>query len=167
MPAIKYRMGAGYAGTVSRPDEAVIEPTLSDATSPVAQYGLAVNLNAASTGVRQVAGTDTAIFGFGVRPYPFQPSSASGFGAAAFGVGGPGAYQAVDVLKSGYILVPINGTAVKGGTVYIWVAASSGNHIQGGAEVAASAGNTIALDAKSYFNGPADASGIGEIAFNL
>jgi hypothetical protein len=167
MPAIKYRMGAGYAGTVSRPDEAVIEPSMSDAVAPVASYGLAVNVNAAGSGVRQVAPADTAIFGFAVRPYPFQPSSAAGFGAAAFGTGGPAAFQAVDVLKSGYILLPINGASAKGAPVFIWVAASNGNHVQGGAEIVASAGNTVALDSKSYFNGAPDATGIGEIAFNL
>ncbi len=81
------------------------------------------------------------------------------------------AFQPVDVLRSGYILAYINPTGgaapVKGGTVYVWVAASNGAHIQGAFETAATAGSTIALDAKTTFSGGVDASNFGEIAFNI
>jgi hypothetical protein len=65
----------------------------------------------------------------------------------------------------GYISAKLNtGVAQKGGAVFIWVAATSGAHIQGGFEVAASGGNTCALDESYSFNGPADANGNVEIS---
>ena len=57
---------------------------------------------------------------------------------------------------------------VKGGAVFVWCAATSGSHIQGGFESVASGGNTAALDTTRYqFNGPADANGNVEVCINI
>ena len=103
-----------------------------------------------------------------MRPYPFQQSSGSNYGSAAFGNSTPPANGVMDVLRWGYMMVqlPSGETAVKGGAVYVWCAAASGVHVQGGVESAASAGNTAAL-ANAFFNGAPDANGYVEIAFNI
>lgn len=168
--AFLYRMGAGSPGDVTRYENSKIEPCVIDGANPVLLFGLAGVYDRTSVnGVRSVIAGDTAIDGFIVRPFPTQQASGTNFGAAPFGVGAPPATGLTDILKSGYMLAKLGGTtaAVKGGVVNIWVAASTGTHVQGGVEAATSAGNTIALDAKSYFNGPADAGGIVEVAFNL
>jgi hypothetical protein len=132
-----------------------------------------VLVDATTQGVRPYAAGDqsnTVASGYGitVRPYPFQQSSASNFGAAAIGAATPPVNGIMDVLRAGYIMTNLaaGGTAVKGAVVYVWSAATSGAHIQGGIEAAYSAGNTTQL-ANATFNGSSDASGNVEICFNI
>jgi hypothetical protein len=168
--SIKYRMGAGFAGDVNRTHPASIEPCLIDPTTPPTFFGEPVVVDATSQGVRALKATDTAldaVYGIAVRPYPFQQSTATAGAPATLGAATPPTTQPIDVLRSGYIMVPVVGAAVKGGRVFVWIAAASGAHVQGGFEIAASGSNTIALDEKSYFNGSPDANGLVELGYNL
>lgn len=169
--AFQFRMGAGFPGDVNRTHPASIEPSLIDSSAPPTAYGQPVLVDPTTQGVRPFASGDTAVtaaYGVTVRPYPIQQSSASNFGAAAFGAATPPASGAIDVLRAGYIMgtVPAGQAPVKGGAVYVWCAASSGSHVQGGFEASSSAGNTAAL-ADATFNGSPDANGNVEIAFNI
>jgi len=171
--AFAFRMGAGFPGDVNRTHPASIEPCLIDANAPVTAFGQPVLVDATTQGVRPFAAGDqsnTVAAGYGVtvRPYPFQQSSASNYGAAAIGAGAPPITGIVDVLRSGYIMAVLaaGGSPVKGGAVYVWSAASAGAHVQGGVEAAYSAGNTTQL-LNATFNGSPDASGNVEIAFNI
>lgn len=170
--AFPFRMGAGFPGDVNRTHPASIEPCLIDASAPPTAYGQAVLVDPTTQGVRPfVAGdqSDTVAAGYGltVRPYPFQQSSASNFGAAAFGAATPPVNGVMDVLRAGYIMATVVGaTAVKGGLVYVWSAVTSGAHIQGGIESVYASGSTTQLKGAT-FNGSPDASGIVEIAFNI
>ena len=167
--AFTYRMGAGFAGDVNRTHPFSVEPCLIDPANPPLGYGLAVLVNTNANAVRQLAAGDnggTYIYGVTVRPYPTQQQS--GGMSAPFGNQVPPVTGVIDVLTTGYIMVPIVGNVTKGGLVYVWAAASGGGHIQGGFEAGATGGSTIALPATiATFNGPADASGIGEIAFSI
>jgi hypothetical protein len=173
--AFQYRMGAGFAGDVNRTHPAEIEPVLVDGTNYPTQYGQAVVLDGTSHKARHLIASDTAvtnIFGSVVRPYPLQDTANSNmYAAAPIGASNPPKAGIVDVLRSGLIMVQLNtGSAdpVKGGAVFVWVAATSGNHVQGGFETAASSGNTAALDPKVYqFNGAPDANGIVELSVNV
>ncbi len=166
--AFTFRMGAGFAGDVNRTHPCNITPELIGAAPPTA-YGQAVKVEAAG-GVRPWTTGDAsgAAFGITVRPFPFQQSSASNFGAAAIGAATPPTNGAIDILRSGFIMVnlPFGGTPIKGGTVYVRVAATSGNHIIGAFEAAADGANNVALT-NCVFNGGSDASGNVEIAFNI
>jgi hypothetical protein len=171
--AFAYRMGAGSPGEVTRTHPASIYPGQNDATSPATTFGqaLLINRGVANTW-RSILTSDNAITdidGVLVRPYPVQQGSGSNYGAQAFGTGGPVIPgQPLDILKSGSILVLVNGTPTLGGTVYIWVAAATGNHIVGGFEAANTGGSTIAIASdKTYFNGPPDANGVAELVFNV
>lgn len=169
--AINLRMGAGSPGDITRPG-ATIEPCLMAPVTPPTLFGQAVVANGlANNAVRAIQAGDgalTSIYGITVRPYPFQqPTSSQYSGAVGFGQGAPAVDQPVDVCRRGYMLSYINGVPVKGGTVYVWIAATAGAHVQGYFEAAADGGNTIALDAKSTFQGGVDSSGFGEICFNL
>ena len=167
------RMGAGSAGTVNRTHPATIEPALNDATNPAVLFGQGVFATTSGNSVRAVLTSDTTtpstLYGVTVRPFPFQASSGTNFGATPFGGEIPPA-GAIDVLRSGYIMVLLANfaaaNAVKGGQAYIWSAATSGLHIQGGWESAASGGNTILINGAT-FNGPCDANGIVELCFNV
>ena len=170
--AYTYRMGAGFPGDVSRTHPASIEPVVNNTTNPVLRPGDFCLADTATNTVRRLLSTDTAIttvYGAAVRAYPIGPSTAGAYGAADFGTANLPSGQAIDILRSGYILGSLNaGTATKGGQVFVWVAATSGVHIQGGLETAASAGNTCALDVSEYqFNGPADANGVVEISVRI
>ncbi len=170
--AFTYRMGAGFPGDVNRTHPASIEPCLIDASAPPTAFGQPVVVDATTQGVRPLAAGDAAldaIYGVTVRPYPFQADAGTNYGAASFGAAAPPASGVIDVLRAGYIMMKANvGSApVKGGRVFIWVAATAGNHIQGQLESAASAGNTIELDEKTYFNGTPDADGVVEVGFNI
>lgn len=177
--AFKFRMGAGFPGDVNRVHPFSVEPVLIDVNAPPTAYGQPVVVDATTQGVRPLVAGDSgldAIYGVTVRPFPLQaPSSPNNFGGtqtaggAITSSGTPPASGVLDVLRAGYIMVKANvGSApVKGGRVFIWVAATAGNHIQGQFESAASGGNTIELDEKSYFNGVPDANGNVEISFNI
>jgi hypothetical protein len=170
--AFQYRMGAGFVGDVNRTHPASIEPTLCDPNTPPTAYGQPVVVVPATNAVRPLIATDTAltaIYGITVRPYPQQQTSLTSVATTVpFGPTPPPTNQPIDVLRSGYIMVKVSGSVAvaKGGAVFVWIAASSGSHVQGGFEPVASAGNTIALDAKTTWNGPADSGGIAELSFN-
>jgi hypothetical protein len=170
------RMPAGSPGTVTRTHPASIFGALNDPSSghPLSLYGQACLANGTLNTVRSILTSDTtitAIFGVSVRPYPIQGVPQAVVGAPeSFNTGGPPASGEVDILRSGSILVPVSGTVTGpslGGLVYVWIAASSGLHVLGGFEVAPTSGSTITLDAKSSWNGPADANGVAELCFNI
>lgn len=170
--AFTFRMGAGFAGDVNRGHPASILPCLNDPTNPVTLYGVAVIPVSASNGVRPFAAGDTAVtdaFGVSVRPFPFQQQTTSNpSGAVAIGAGTPPTTQPIDVLRAGYIMVPVVGAVTKGAAVFVWCAASSGSHVQGGFEAGASGGNTAALATPKFqWNGPADSTGIAELSVTL
>jgi hypothetical protein len=172
--AFQFRMDAGFAGDVNRTHPASIEPCLIDPTNPPNAYGQAVLVVAASQGVRPYATADasdatpSAAWGVTVRPFPFQQSSASNFGAASIGAATPPTTGVIDVLRAGYIMatVPAGQAPVKGGAVYVWCTASAGVHVQGGFEAVFSTTNTVKLS-NAFFNGSPDAKGNVEISFNV
>jgi len=167
--AFQFRMGAGFQGAVNRSHPVTIEPCLMDTGFPVLFYGSAVVADAAApNGVRIPATGDaaTAIYGFAVRPYPIQPTTGSL--TSAFGTVAPPTNQALDVMRSGYMIVLLQGAApaFKGSIVQVTTVAGSG-YVVGGVSVDTVAGTQVALDRKSSFNGPADSAGLVELAFNI
>lgn len=169
--AFTYRMGAGFAGEVNRTHPFSVVPSLQDGTSPVKLYGHPVLYSSANNSARGFVAGDTAVTkidGIVVRPYPTQNYSNTAFGAAvSFGAGAPNTSGILDILESGFIMANVVGTApTKKGAVYIWCAASTGNHIQGGFETAASAGNTAAIT-NAFFTGGVDANGVAEIRVHV
>lgn len=163
-----YRMGAGFPGDVNRTHPASILPVINDPTTPIRLYGDPGIYNASANTIRGFTTGDTAltrIDGIIVRPFPIQQTS--GGPNASFGVGAaPGGNSVIDVVRQGFVIVNCYNFAVsppaKGGTVYVWVAASSGQHVQGGLEAAVSAGNTATIS-NARWNGPADSSGYAEL----
>lgn len=168
--AFQYRMGAGFPGDVNRTHPADILAELIDAAAPPTAYGQAVLLGASNAGVRPFTTGDgaQAAYGVTVRPYPFQQSAAANFGAATIGAATPPVTGVIDVLRRGYIMVtlPSGGTPVKGGGVYVRVAAAATTHTPGDFEAAADGANNVLLS-NAIFNGSPDANGNVEIAFNI
>ncbi len=170
--AFQFRMGAGFPGEVNRVHPASVEPTKIDGTNPPNRFGDAVLIDGTSNGSRKFIAGDTAVtmpWGFAVRPYPFQRRT--GGDSDALGSATPPTAGAMDVLRAGYILAQLNDVAAtpkKGDPVFVWCAATSGIHVQGGVEVVASGGNTAALDPNKFqFNGAPDSSGVVEISANV
>lgn len=172
--AFQFRMGAGFYGDVNRTHPFWVEPGPVDPTNPPTAYGQAVVIDATSKKVRRVIASDTAlthVYGFTVRPFPFQDGGAAGaFGAQSLGgFTTPPTNQPIDVMRSGYMISYVNGAPGKGDPVNVWVAASSTVHYQGFLEAGSSGGNTILVTpAGTYattFNGPPDANGAGEFVF--
>lgn len=170
--AFQFRMGAGFPGDVNRGmGQANVEPTLLDPTTPFTVYGVPGVINPANNGFRPLSAGDQAladVYGVLARPFPYQQRT--GGDSSAFGGGIPPLSGIGDAVRSGYVMVQLNGGAavVKGGQVFIWTAASAGQHVQGGFEGAAVGGSGIALPLGKYqFNGPADANGIVEISWNV
>lgn len=166
--AFTYRMGAGSPGDVNRTHPCSVEPCLQDPETPITAYGQAGLIDTGG-GVRAMAAGDTAVtnvWGFAVRPYPIGQQSTSNYGAVGFGAATPPTTQPIDMMRQGYMMVQCNAGAapVKGGAVFIWVAATAGNNIQGQFQSVASGGNTCALDVNRYqFNGGVDANNVAEI----
>jgi hypothetical protein len=148
----------GFIGRITRSVPLPrITPDPNDGTNPVAYYGLAV-LNTVSNTVRSILATDagtSGISGVAVANFPFQPSSATNYGAQALSALTAVASGALlDILRTGFITVYLNSaqapTATKADKVYVWCAASTGTHIQGGFENAPSA--TVASAVKAGGN---------------
>lgn len=161
--SFKYRAPAGFPGDINRAHPFSVEPVLNDPTNPVALYGNAIIINTSANTGRNVLAGDTAItriYGVAAREYPVQQTT--GGMAATLGVGVPPTYQALSCMREGYVLVSCNGTPTKDGAVYLWIAASTGNHVQGTFETAATAGSTI-LVSNAKFNGPGDSAGVAEL----
>lgn len=164
--AYTYRMPAGFAGDINRTHPASVEACLPDPTNFPTFTGQACVIDSVTNLLRKVGVSDdhalTDIYGFAVRSYPTQ--QATGGMSASFGNAPLSASQPVDVLKSGYMMVPVLGTPVKGGQIHIWALPASGQHVPGGVETTATAGSTIDLPLNTYsFNGGPDANGICEI----
>lgn len=166
--AFGFRMGAGFPGDVNRSGMFSVVPSLQDTTNPVRLYGDPVITNTSANSVRGFVAGDTAltrIDGLLVRPYPIQQQS-GGMGAS-IGIAVPPVGPAVvDVLRAGFGMTKCNNFAVtpslKGGAVYVWIAASSGNHVQGGFEAAAGGASTITIT-NARWASPPDSSGIAEL----
>ncbi len=173
--AFQFRMGAGFFGEVNRTHPFTIEPGLMDPTNPPTAYGQACMVDATSKKIRRVLAADQAaatdIYGFAVRPFPFNdPGTSAPYGAQALGgFTTPIQGQPIDVLRSGYIITYVNGAPGKGDPVYVWAAASATVHYLGFLEAGSTGGDTFEITGndKTTFNGPPDANGAGEVAFNV
>lgn len=143
------RMPAGFAGDVSRKAEATIESALM--AGDVA-FGSPVKLDTSGKLAPLAAAADV-VYGFMVRPYPTQDQLATS-----------GSIQ--DCMRRGYMTVRLaSGTAVKGGKVYVRIAAADGKAV-GDIEAAAVKDETAEVTG-CIFLGAADDGGIVEIAFNI
>lgn len=170
-----FRMGAGFAGDVNRGHPASITPKIIDTSiGPSPAYGQACVLVGATGGVRQFAAGDTGLtdsFGVIARPFPIQQSTTSlPSGAVGYGAVAPPSTQPLDVMRAGYIMVtlPAGQAPLPGGAVFVWCAASSGGHVQGGFEASSSGGNTAALNTSKWqWNSPVDANGVAELTVTL
>lgn len=172
--AFQFRMGAGFPGDVNRTHPAEIEAALIAVATPPTAYGQAVLLAAANAGVRPYAAadasdsTDSIPFGLTVRPFPTQ--QATGGMTSTIGAATPPTSGVINVARNALIMIQLNtgvAAAAKGGRVYVWCAATSGDHTQGGFETEASSGNTVRLDPRYTYNGPADSSGVTELSCNI
>lgn len=172
--AFPFRMGAGFAGDVNRTHPAEIEAALINTTTPPTLYGQVVVVNATGNNVRPLAAadqsnaTDLTPFGMTVRPYPVQQQT--GGMSASIGAATPPVSGVIDILRAGLIMAQLNANVaapVKGGRVYVWCSATSGDHIQGGLETEYDAGDTVRLDARYTYNGPPDTTGVVEVSCNV
>jgi hypothetical protein len=175
--AFQYRMGAGFPGDVNRTHPAEIEPALLLSTNAAFfAFGQMGIVDTASNSIEPIGvaqasdSVDLLPFGALVRSYPTQQQNGTNYGAASIGNVTPPTSGVADFARNALIMVQLNeGVAAptKGGRVYIWCAATSGDHIQGGYETEASAGNTVRLDPRYTYNGPPDANGVVELSANI
>lgn len=177
--AYQYAMPAGIPGVANRLGGRMpeIEAQVMDPTNPLPFFGIAGQIDVATSFFRKMAAGDATIYGFLVRPYPTQPSTATGIsGSVALGTPAvpPQNQGTVDVMKSGRMTVLLQANnagvvtnPVKNGVIYICIQNPPAGGVVGGVLGAADGGNTIALPAGSYFMGGPDASGNVEIAFNI
>lgn len=160
------RMPAGIAGTLSRSAAQstvdTVNLTPSGTTGAFPAYGLGGLIDAATGNFRIPAAGDTAITGVLLRPFPTN-NSQDGLGTST-----PPTKGLADRLKRGYVSVLLSGATapVKDGAVYCRIQTPSAGKFVGGFEAAADGGNTVTVP-NAYFTGPADASGVTEIAFNI
>lgn len=171
--AILTRMGVGFAGAVSRPQDLTTEPAVlkSDANSAFPSYGLAGKYDGAFFVPLAAGDAADKIQGMFVRPYPMQsvPDKAYLLGKG-FGYTG-------DILKRGYMTVNVGSDATaitKGAPVYIRNDNPSTESPLGA--VLAAEENTGTADAPvintvvmpyAFFTGNGDADGNVEISYKI
>jgi hypothetical protein len=172
MVAFTYRMGVGYAGCPNRLQHAtIVREVLSPSAAPTT-YGVMMVYDVATGVVRAAVASDTAagFAGFFVRPFPTHGGGLSNPINDPLGVSTPaGPAAEANVMKRGFIIVQLNQSSpavVKGQAVGIFIGTPTANNPAGGVTGAAPAATILALP-NSYFVGPADASGITEIGYNI
>ena len=158
-----YRMPAGIAGAISRPQDLTVEPQTLDSAKAFAAYGLAGKFSAGKFVPIEAADTAAAVVGIYVRPYPTasQPDKVRQIGT--------GFNFAGDCMKRGYVIVNLGvdaSSVALGGAVYMRVATPIASSPLGAFLAAADGENTVQLT-NAYFNGPGDANGNIELAFNI
>lgn len=161
--SFQYRAPAGFPGDINRAHPFSVEPVMQNVTNPVLLYGNAMIIDTSTNSGRQPLAGDTAltrIYGVAAREYPVQQTT--GGMSATLGVAAPPTNQALSCMREGYVMVRCNGTPTKDGAVFLWIAASTGNHVQGTFEAAATGGSTIAIS-NAKFNGPGDTAGVVEL----
>jgi len=186
--AIQYHMPVGIPGDITRMEFSKVEPQMVDGSSSgtyaPGAYGIPVKLTNGL--VRKLATGDSALYGFLVRPYPYNGSVGA---AAGLGGGVPPTTGPCDVLRSGYIAVKLAfGSPTRGSTAYVVTTANSSTGISGYGSAAvgdivdsttaatlnaASSGSAIAC---GIFMGPPDtgtyaydntgAASVAELAYN-
>lgn len=173
--AFQYRMGAGFPGDVNRTHPVSIEATLIDGSAPPQIYGQACLLDPTTQGIRPLTTGDASdatpvdIYGALVRPFPLQAPAGSSNAQQGIGAALPPQSGLADVCRFGYIMVQLNAgqvAPVKNGKVYVWCTATAGDHIQGGYETAADAGDTVEI-ANARFMGGMDSNNVAEIVIDL
>lgn len=164
-----YRMGAGFPGDVNRTHPASILPGLMSTANPVRLFGDAALIDTATNSYRGFLVGDTAIVkadAVCVRPYPTQQTS-GGLGATIGTAVPPAGPSVADFLNEGFVIARCNNFAAqqptKNGAVYVWIAVSSGAHVQGGFESVAAGASTAGPITNMKWNGPTDSNGVTEI----
>lgn len=163
MTAITLRAPVGFPGRISRSDSLTVQQEVIDSGTPPTIYGGAVKL--VSGKLQPVASGDagSVVTGFLVNPYPTQ-STTTAFGAAT-----PPTSGIADRLKRGYMTVTLaKGTSAKDGQVY--VVTTAGGTVNVGDFVTSASpagGGTGVAITNAFFMGPADSSGVVEIAYNI
>ena len=174
--AFTYRMGAGFPGSVNRTHPVSIYPCMLSQTAgeTPSEYGQPLLFKTASNTLRCITAADQSdvtpvtIAGTLVRPFPVQAGASAGaFGQQALTDTQTPVYQVPnDYMEYGRMVVKVHGAGGAALTVnsdvYVWAAASAGNHVLGCFEPAASAGNTVKV-ANAKYRGPSDSNGIAEI----
>ena len=157
------RMPSGFPGRVTRSDSLTIEPGIIDQATPPTVFGAFVK-NVAGK-LQPIAASDaaTVVYGVLVSAYPTQSTS------NPLGVATPPASGVIDVLRRGYVSVPLQGgTAVKGAAVYVVTTAGTGFPVATIATAASPGGGSAAVAvANTFFTGPADSGSVVEIEFNI
>lgn len=134
----------GFAGTVSRSIDDVIETFINAESSDAILFGAPVVFDATSGGVKNVASTSTGVLGVAVRSTKTENTYA----------GNDPKYNAgdlVDVIKRGSVIINVGSslTPAAGGTVYITKATGAW---------ATAADSTNTIDTGWKFKGVKDAN---------
>ena len=158
-----YRMPAGIAGAISRPQDLTVEPQTLDSAKAFAAYGLAGKFSAGKFVPIEAADTASVVVGIYVRPYPTasQPDKVRQIGT--------GFNFAGNCMKRGYVIVNLGvdaSSVALGGAVYMRVATPTASSPLGAFLAAADGENTVQIT-NAFFNGPGDANGNIELAFNI
>lgn len=160
---ILFRMSAGIAGAISRPHDLTVEPHVLDSTKPFPAYGLGGKITAGKFVPVEDGDTADVLAGIFVRPYPTasQPDKIRQVGT--------GYNFAGDNLKRGYVTVNIGGDASAvdlNSPVYMRVSSPVDTSPLGAFLAVADGANTVQIT-NAYFNGPGDADGNIELAYNI
>lgn len=166
MVAFTYRMNQGVPGELTRQSMSTVETQATNSATPFTAFGVAGYMDPTGKFAPITATTTAAqVYGFLVRPFPYQGQNASDpLGTAVPRTG----TNLVDVMRRGYISVLLGfGTAIAGLPVYIRIAAGATGRAIGSIEAAPADPANCILLTNAMFMSAADGSGNVEIGFNI
>lgn len=145
MVSFLYDAPAGVVGDITRVDETSVEPAMLIAVASVYAQTYGIPMVYQSGGISQYQTSNVAADFCGVLARTAPEIAASG-DAGVFGPSIPNQYQPQNLVTRGYVSVLCQyGTPVRGGIVYVRVAATSGSRLLGGFEATSDGGNNVAL----------------------
>jgi hypothetical protein len=167
--AFQYALPSGIPGAPNRIGAGnTTEAAIIMRTQPPTFYGQVVVIEPSNGQVRPPNASDPAtpaFYGLYVRPYPTHATQ------DALGVDTPPTQGEANIMKRGYMLVRLFGAgqAAKGAPVHVGTQAAVAPNVIGGITASPIGAGIVALGnpGTTYFMGPADATGMVEIAFNI
>jgi hypothetical protein len=160
---ILYTAPAGAAGSITRVDFTQVEPAMLVAVSSVYAQAVGIPMKLVAGGMSQFSGAEVAANFAGVLVRELPASGLNGLNQA-FSDFIPNFALVQGLCVKGYINVICTiGTPVRGGIVYVRVAAATGGKLMGDFEATADGSNNIALTGVTWAADGKDASGIAEI----
>lgn len=155
MTSFLYKAPAGFAGDISRPDDAIVEPIMFAASDYPTAFGQPIKLSGGKAVLMGLTSVAADFYGIVVREVPSIGDATK----EAFNDGVPNPKVPHGILRRGYALVQCGvGTPARGGAVYVRIVDGGAGKPVGQFEATADGVNNVPLTGVTWAADGVDAN---------